>query len=476
MTLILAKSDCKICYQTVRRLSNVYISGIESESSTHKYNISTMCPINNCLQDTTRINLHNPDAQCQSHRTGLLYSVCERNYSMVFGSRQCKKCTNWHLLFITFIHFTGLLLVFFLFFLNFTVTTGTINGIIFYDNIMYINNSYFHIQDRLITPLSVYISITNLTSCFEMCFYNGMDIYAKKWLQLVYPFYLIVIMLFFTIGSRYSIKLYRLTFNRALPVLATLFMLSYTSMLQVIATIFFYTKVITVPDNSVTYVWVCYATLPLFGWKYLLLFIVCIVLFISLLALNVVLLFTKSLMRFNIVARFKPLIDAFQGSLKSQYSYWIGIQLLIRSVMIVLLILGRTLSITLSCIIILTMAIIHSRIQPDNNKLNNLQELLLLYNYVVICVVLILNGSETLNVITVNVLVGLSFIQFAMIIVYRVLKFVTPCRKLKNKVLNAWSSIVKNQQEHKPNDTTALEIPEVGFAYTDFREPLIGED
>ena len=78
--------------------------------------------------------------------------------------------------------------------------------------------------------------------------------YTKKWLQLVYPFYLMIIMLFFIIGSRYSSRLYRLTFNRALPVLATLFMLSYTSMLQVIATIFFYTKVITVPDNSVTYV------------------------------------------------------------------------------------------------------------------------------------------------------------------------------------------------------------------------------
>ena len=175
-------SDCKICYQTVRRLSNVYISGIESESSTHKYNISTMCPINYCLRGTTRINLHNPDAQCQPHRTGLLCSVCKRSYSMVFGSRQCKKCSNWHLFFITFIFFTGLLLVFILFFLNFTVTTGTINGIIFYANIMYINNSYFHIQERLITPLSVYISITNLRSCFELCFYNGMDMYAKKWL------------------------------------------------------------------------------------------------------------------------------------------------------------------------------------------------------------------------------------------------------------------------------------------------------
>jgi len=256
-------------------------------------------------------------------------------------------------------------------------------------------------------------------------------------------------------------------------------MLSHTSMLQVIATIFFYVKIFTVPGNAVKIVWACDATLPLFGWKYLLLFIVCIMLFILLLTLNVVLLFTKSLMRFNIIARFKPLIDAFQGSLKSEYSYWIGIQLLVRSVMIMLLVLGRTLSITLSCIIILTMAVIHSRIQPDNNTPNNLQELLLLYNYVVMCVLLILNGSETLNVITVNVLIGLSFVQFVVIIIYHLLTFVSPCKKLKDVITNAWDNVVKNlylRQEQRCTNTTVLEIPEVDFAYTDFREPLIGED
>jgi len=285
-----------------------------------------------------------------------------------------------------------------------------------------------------------------------------------------------IIMLFFIIGSRYSSKLYRLTFNSALPVLATLFMLTYTSMLQVIAALFFYAKIITVPSNTVKVVWVCDATLPLVGWKYLLLFIVCIVLFLLLLTLNVVLLFTKFLMRFNIVARFKPLIDAFQGSLKSQYSYWIGIQLLVRSVMTVLLALGRDLSITLSCIIILSMAVIHSRIQPDNNKLNNLQELLLLYNYVVMSMLLILNKTETMNMVTVNAMIGLSFVQFVTIIVYNTTTFLSPCRKLKNKI---WSIIVKvcyiRQNDKCIAATPILEIPEVDFDYSDFREPLVGE-
>jgi len=468
-------SNCKICYQTVKRLSNVYISGIKTESSRHdhEYSVSTSCPADYCLK-SSRIDLRYPNTQCQPHRTGQLCSVCKKNYSMVFGSRKCRKCSTLHLLFIILIILNGLFLVFFLFFLNFTVTTGTINGIIFYVNIVFTNNTYFNLPDRLITPFSAYLSITNLSLCFEMCFYNGMDMYAKKWLQLTYPLYLMIIMLFFIIGSRYSRKLYRLTFNRALPVLATLFMLTYTSMLQIIATMFFYVKIITVPHNTVTFVWGFDATIPLFGWKYLLLFIVCIVLFLFLLTLNVVLLFTKYLMKFNIIARFKPLIDAFQGSLKSEYSYWIGIQLLVRSIMIVLLVPGRQISISLSCIMILSMAIVHSRIQPDNNKLNNLQELLLLYNYVVMCVLLILNRSEILNVITVNVLIGLSFIQFFVITIYHALTFISPCKKLMNKITNAWNNIVRNHHLAQDERHPVIEIPEVSFA--DFREPLIGED
>jgi len=237
-------------------------------------------------------------------------------------------------------------------------------------------------------------------------------------------------------------------------------------------------------QNRVTYVWVCDTTLPLFGWKYLLLFIVCVTLFILLLTLNVVLLFTKSLMRFHTIARFKPLIDAFQGSLKSQYSYWIGVQLLIRSIMIVLLITGKTLCITLSCLLILTLGLIQSYIQPYTNKQNSLQELLLLYNYAVMCVLLILNESETMNVITVNVLISFSFIHFVVIIIYHTVKFVTPFSQLKNKTLNACCNIIKNhclKQKVYHTDVTTVEIPdlsgpEADLAYAEFREPLIGED
>ena len=108
-------------------------------------------------------------------------------------STQCRKCSNIHLLFISFIFFAGLLLMVILFYLNLTVTSGTINGLILYTNIVWINKSYFHLHDRLMAFIHAYISTTNLGSPFEMCFYNGMNMYAKTWIQFAFPFYLILI-------------------------------------------------------------------------------------------------------------------------------------------------------------------------------------------------------------------------------------------------------------------------------------------
>ena len=301
--------ECIISSQTVRRLSNVYISVISAElqNSTDKYTVSSNCPVEYCLQSSSIINLYNVDAQCQHHRTGILCSQCVTGYSMVFGSSRCKKCTNLSLFYILSYLFTGLLLAIILFSLNLTVTTGTTNCLILYTNIIQINRSFFNIEGRLVKPMFSYISTVNLGSQFETCFYNGMTTYAKKWLLLTYPFYFILIATSFILGSRYSSKLYRLTFNKSLPVLATLFMVSYTSVLLIIASAFLYITITQLPSHSSSIVWLYDPTL--FGWKFLIFISVCLLLFLFLIVFNAILLFTKPLMRFKVIHRFKPGIN-----------------------------------------------------------------------------------------------------------------------------------------------------------------------
>ena len=268
--------ECMISSQTVRRFPNIYILGNALMNSTRYYNIVIDCPIDYCLPGTTKINLHDADAQCQPHRTSLLCSQCTEGCSVVLGSNQCKRCSNTHLLFIIYFAFTGLFLTVLLFILNLTVTSGTITGIVLHANMIWIISPLLHLRDRLVTALQSYIYTANLGPPFKMCFYNGMNKYAKMWIQLTYPVYLILITFIIIVGSRYSSKLYRLTYNRALPVLATLFMLTYASILQAISSTPLYTTIITIPSHSSKNLWLLDPTIPLFGWKFSLLISVCL--------------------------------------------------------------------------------------------------------------------------------------------------------------------------------------------------------
>ena len=94
----------------------------------------------------------------------------------------------------------GILLVGFLMVLNFTMSTGTINGLIFYANIVRANQAVFFSARLTSSFLSMFLGI-------EVCFYNGLDAYAKTWLQFVFPFCIWFMVIAMIIGCHYSITL-----------------------------------------------------------------------------------------------------------------------------------------------------------------------------------------------------------------------------------------------------------------------------
>ena len=122
---------CYIDYSTIRRLAISWVTALTQTNNT-TYLISS-CPVDYCLPYSSSVNLLYPDLQCQFNRTKILCSQCQRPLSMVFGSSRCMRCTNVVLV----------ALVVLLYFLNLTVTNGTINGMIFYANIISINDSVF---------------------------------------------------------------------------------------------------------------------------------------------------------------------------------------------------------------------------------------------------------------------------------------------------------------------------------------------
>ena len=104
----------------------------------------------------------------------------------------------------------------------------------------------------------------------------------------------------------------RLTYSRSLPVLAILFLLSYTGVMRVVLTVLFsYSTITDYPSNNKQMVWSIDASVPLFGTKFTILFITCLVLFLILIPFNITLLSRKYLAHFRIVNHLKPLLDAF---------------------------------------------------------------------------------------------------------------------------------------------------------------------
>ena len=138
-------------------------------------------------------------------------------------------------------------------------------------------------------------------------------------------------------------------------------------------------------------------------------------------------------------------------------------------------VLSQTVNIIVSCIMIIVVVIVQGYIHPYKNSLVNVQDLVLLFIYIMLCFLVLLNRSELLNIIIINILVGLSFIQC---LVYHTIAFVSPC----SKALNTATGLIKKYfnyrrpelEEHQ--QSTGMEIPEVAFNFANFQEPLLGED
>ena len=483
---MLGIDDCDVNKQAILRPAHSWILVLSHEN----IYASKDCLFYYCKTTSSYLNVSTPDLQCQFERCGILCGHCKQGFSTVFGSSHCQRRSNIFLLLIIPIGIAGLLLVLLLFLLNLTVTDGSINTFILYVNIISINSTVFSPHQNTVSPIYIFISLANLDLGIQTCFYNGMDDYAKMWLQLTFPFYLIFLATLLIITSRYSATIQRLTANRVLSVLATLFLLSYTKILRTVSMVlFFYSSITHLPSQHTAKVWSVDANIPLFGVKFTIIFIVCLVLFLILVPFNVILLFTRALSRFNVINKFKPLLDAYQGPYRHEFYYWTGMQLALRAVYFGISSLDKRTNFTAGMIIFIIASLLSTACQPFKSKFKNYQELFLYLNQVILYTFALSSSQSDIRMTAVNAMVCFAAIHFGVIVMHHIFTYVLNSaikdklslgiNKYTDLILQIWNRLlakIHNQQFELQNNTAHLNIPNVTYNYQEYQEPLLESD
>ena len=335
--------ECNVNNQSFMRPANSWIGFIIEGPSSASNGTGVMfhsnCPIGYCSPQEVSVTSNTSDSQCEPHRTGLLCGKCEDYYSLTLGNQKCRKCSNTYLLLILPFAVAGLILVVVLFALNLTVTEGSINGLIFYANVMAMNQT-IHFTGEM-SYLYTFLAWVNLDLGISTCLFDGMDGYAETWLQLVFPVYLWVIILVVVLFySKFHAD--RLGGKNAVQVLATLLLLSYTKLQRTVVTILSFTT-LEYPDGEVRYVWLYDANVEFFKGKHLYLGIAGILVLIFLIVpYTLCLAFFQQLQAcsghrlFQWVNKLKPVFDAYAGPYKDKYRFWTGMLLVVRTLLIIL--------------------------------------------------------------------------------------------------------------------------------------------
>ena len=329
-----------------RHQSRAWISYINDTDLTG-YIIYPNCPFDYCLSDSPPVDLNQPngaDAQCAFNRSSLLCGSCQPGLSLSLGSSRCLSCPSyWPALFVVITLaavLAGIALVALLLVLNITVAVGTLNGLIFYANVVYTNkNILFPFQEM--NFVSVLILWLNLEPGIDTCYYPGIDTYIKTWLQLAFPAYVILLVVFVIIISSYSSKFSNLIGKKdPVATLATLILLSYAKLLEVCF------KSLSVgflkyPDGSSETLWLPDATIGYFSVKHIILFLAsAFILLIGLLYTAIIFVWqwllylpTWRIFKWTRNPKIQTFIETYHKPYTAKNRYWTGLLLIARIVL-----------------------------------------------------------------------------------------------------------------------------------------------
>ena len=367
-------------------------------SSNETILLTRNCPPNHCDRNFRDFVLNDSitDLSCLNSRTGILCGQCKENYSAVFGSEACyDNCTDLYLLTLPMYALAGFILVVLLFALRLTVATGTINGVIFYANILglSIDKLTEDYHGPYTTFLHIVISLLNLNLGFPLCFYKEMTPTAKIGFQFIFPVYMWSIVIGMIVISKFSIRISNLISKSSVQVLSTLLYLSYSKLLSTVIDIISYTTLYSTTDHSsiVNQMTVWFYNGEDYGHGihgfYLPLAMIFTALF--LLPYTILVTFSYCFMRFKLINKFfKPFIDAYGGPFKDKWRFWFGLRLWITLLLFIIkgILQGKSpkTMLIIHHMIIITFILIQALCRPFRSCLIGLVDLFFMVDYLLI--------------------------------------------------------------------------------------------
>ena len=352
-------ATCDITNRTIKRKGNSWISPMNDSVL-----IFENCPFDYCNNEVFASD--HPSEQCNYERSGTLCGDCLPGYSLTLGSNKCRNCTEhpWQttpVIIVLVSCVAGIGLVAALIALNLTVSVGTMNGLLFFVNVVKLYEPSFR-WDQVHRSFRYVISWLNLDLGIPTCFYSGMTACHKIGLQFAFPTYLlsmvVVIIVVCNLGQCRGFSSFRfvrfisgkasvLIGSKAVTVLATLLLLSYTKILCTTIQILHSATVIVTDcdenksspacenltvwyvNGSMAYRSDCHGIL---FWVAVGIFAPFLILFTSFLLFFP--LMEKHLSRFRCWIswhmRLKPWYDAYGGPYKDEYRSWTGVLLVVR--------------------------------------------------------------------------------------------------------------------------------------------------
>ena len=487
--------------------------------------LAQTCPLDYCNSTIKKLPLARPGYLCNGGRTGIICGHCHGNLSVIFGSSKCQICSDMWLTTLVMFAVLGVFLVAALFFLNLTITQGTLYGLIFYANIIQVNTSIFFNQS-ILNPLQMIVSLVNLDLGFPMCFYNGMDDADKAGLQFVFPAYLLILTMATILVCHYclqrspttstSLFLYKLSTiigERAVGVLSTLIYLSYSKLLRTVIDILTYSTV-HLPSGGM-YVWFYDGNVEYLHGKHTALCVVAMVTCtLFLLPYTFALTFIPIIEQYrehnrlfnylhNKANQIKPMNDAHYAPYKGEWRWWLGARLWLLVVMNSLnpvyssdrpsLLL--TIQATLVILFTITQAGIkpfgqpHQKTHQSNrctnfyNQLYNSLDMFYLLNYTALAMsmsyILDQSSDQTQSaMVTVGVLVGLYVVMLMVTVLYHLIVAILKTCKMYDRTREMFNALFEKKQ-YDPMVPIELDDPTNSTAstttvsvYCGLREPL----